>query len=194
MKILKVSELSEDFFKYKESSRIKSISEIISAVKERGDNAVIEYSKKFGDGDIENTALTDEEIEEALKKTPQDVIDSLNIAIDNIKKFAQAQFSILKNIEVNSDGIKLGHRIIPLDRIGAYVPGGNYPLPSSALMSIVPAKVAGVRNVIVCSPKIQPVTIVAAHIAGADKIYKIGGVQAIGAMAYGTKSVFKVDK
>jgi histidinol dehydrogenase len=82
---------------------------------------------------------------------------------------------------------------VPIEKVGAYVPGGRYPLPSSALMNVIPAKVAGVKEVIVCSPKIHPITIVAADIAGADKIFSIGGIQAIGAMAYGTQSVPKVN-
>jgi histidinol dehydrogenase len=88
----------------------------------------------------------------------------------------------------------LGHKIVPIESVGCYVPGGQYPLPSSALMSVIPAKVAGVKNILVFSPKIQPVTIVAANIAGADRIFKIGGVQAIAAMAFGTNQIPRVDK
>ncbi len=105
-----------------------------------------------------------------------------------------AQLSGLKEIEVNINGNILGHKIIPIESAGCYIPGGNYPLPSSAIMTIVPAKTAGVKRVIAMSPKIQPVTIAAAFLSGADEIYRIGGVQAIAAMAYGSESIEKVNK
>lgn len=192
MKIINSKELKPDFFAYKEFP--VSVSEIIDAVKIGGDIAVKEYSKKFGDGDFEKFCLTEEEINEAVSLVSDDVINAINLSIKNVKRFAEAQFQVLKDVETNIDGIKLGHKVIPLNRTGAYVPGGNYPLPSSAIMSVVPAKVAGVREVIVCSPKIQPVTVAACKLAGADKIFRIGGVQAIAAMAYGTESVPQVDK
>ena len=194
MKILKTTELPQDFFKYAEFSGINSVSEIILDVKKNGDKSVVEYSKKFGDGNLDKLLLTNDEIEEAIRQVSPDIINSLNTAITNVRRFAEAQFNILQDLETNFDGIKLGHKVIPLEIIGAYVPGGNYPLPSSAIMSVVPAKVAGVKEVIVCSPKIQPVTIAACHLAGADRIFKVGGVQAIAAMAYGTESIPKVDK
>jgi len=194
MKIIKVNELNNDFYKYKEFSGIESVLKIISDIKENGDKSIVEYSKKFGDGNLQNLALTENEIDDAIKSVPEDTIESLKYAISNVKKFAEAQFSLLKDLEVDFNGSKLGHKVIPLEIVGAYVPGGNYPLPSSAIMSTVPAKVAGVKKVIVCSPKIQPVTIAACKLAGVDKIYRIGGVQAIAAMAYGSESIPKVDK
>jgi len=192
MKIINSTELKSDFFTYKEFP--VSVTEIIEAIKTGGDKAVKEYSKKFGDGDFDRLYLSDEEIDKALSQVPQDVLDCIKTSITNVKRFAEAQFAVLKDVETNFDGIKLGHKVIPLNRIGAYVPGGNYPLPSSAVMSVVPAKVAGVKEVIVCSPKIQPVTVAACKLAGADRIFRIGGVQAIAAMAYGTESIPKVDK
>ncbi|MDD3013172.1 MAG: histidinol dehydrogenase [Candidatus Gastranaerophilales bacterium] len=192
MKIINSTELKPDFFAYKEFS--VSVSEIVNTVKIGGDKTVKEYSRKFGDGELDMLYLTEEEIDKAIKEVPQDIIDCIKASIANVKRFAEAQFIILRDIETDIDGIKLGHKVIPLNIIGAYVPGGNYPLPSSAIMSVVPAKVAGVKEVIVCSPKIQPVTIAACKLAGADKIFRIGGVQAIAAMAYGTESVPKVDK
>jgi len=104
------------------------------------------------------------------------------------------QMRQLKGFEYKNKGIVLGQKVEPIETIGAYIPGGRYPLPSSALMAIVPAKVAKVKKVIVCSPKVQPATIIAADLAGADMIFKIGGAQAIAAMAYGTKKIPKVDK
>jgi histidinol dehydrogenase len=192
MKIINSTELKSNFFSYKEFS--VSVSEIINAVKAGGDITVKEYSKKFGDGELDRLYLTEEEIDKAVKEVPQDIINCIKTSITNVRRFAETQFSILKDIETDFDGIKLGHRVIPLNIVGAYVPGGNYPLPSSAVMSVVPAKVAGVKEVIVCSPKIKPATIAACKLAGADKIFRIGGVQAIAAMAYGTESISKVDK
>lgn len=194
MKIIKVADLDKSFYEYKQFSGIDSVYEIIEAVRDNGDKSVIEYSKKFGDGDIENLLVEDFEIQRALEIVSDDIKFAIKTAVTNVKRFAEAQYAGIKNVEVDYDGVKLGHKAIPLDIVGAYVPGGNYPLPSSAVMSTVPAKVAGVKEVIVCSPKIQPVTIVACHYAGVDKIFRAGGVQSIAGMAWGTESIPKVDK
>ncbi len=194
MKTIKSSQLTKVFYSYKDFSGADSVREIIADVRENGDCAIIKYNKKFGDGDFENFLLSDEEIEKAYSQVPQETLDAIQKAAENIKNFAKAQLECLKELKTEKNGVILGHRIIPLERIGAYVPGGNYPLPSSALMSVIPAKVAGVKEVIVCSPRIKPATIAACKIAGADKIYRIGGAQAIAAMAYGTQSIAKADK
>jgi len=194
MKTIKYADLTQDFFEYKEFSGIESVSSIINDVKRNGDKAVIEYSQKFGDGLIESLELTKEEIDEAIKQVPEDVIECLKKAIENVKNFAKTQLSTITETETEISGAILGQKIVPLERVGAYVPGGNYPLPSSAIMSTVPAKIAGVKEVIVCSPRIKPVTIAACKLAGVDRIFRIGGVQAIAAMAYGTETVPKVDK
>ncbi|MEI8388531.1 MAG: histidinol dehydrogenase [bacterium] len=194
MKLIKHSELSEEFYKYQEFDGIESVSSIISDVKNRGDNAIKEHSKKFGDGDIIELEVTPEEIEKAYNETSDEIKNSLKQAIENVKNFAKAQISVIKDIETDINGVKLGHKVIPLERIGAYVPGGNYPLPSSVIMSVIPAKVAGVKEITVCSPKIKPATITACKLAGVDRIFRIGGVQAIAGMAYGTKTIPKVDK
>lgn len=194
MKITAYENLNDDFFAYQDFEGIDSVVEIIKDVKKRGDEAVIEYSRRFGDGDIQSLELTKNEIEDAIKQVSPDVIDAIKKSVKNVKAFAQRQFLSINNVEMELNGAILGHSIIPLERAGAYVPGGNYPLPSSAIMSVVPAKVAGVKEVIVCSPKIKPETVAAAHLAGADRIFRVGGVQAIAAMAYGTQSIPKVDK
>lgn len=194
MKTVKYENLDSQFFAYQDFEGIESVCSIIKDVKTRGDKAVIEYSQKFGDGDIEALELTQEEIEEALNSVSEDVIEAIKTSIANVKTFAQRQFLSINNVEIDLNGAILGHTIVPLKRTGAYVPGGNYPLPSSAIMSVVPAKVAGVEEVIVCSPKIRPETVAAAHLAGVDRIFRVGGVQAIAAMAYGTESIPKVDK
>lgn len=185
--------IPSDFFEYKELANI-DVSTIINDIKLNGDEAVRTYCKKFGDGEVENFEVTKEEIDKAFQKVPQETINSIKFAINNVKTFAQQQLNSIKEFEIKNEGITLGQKIIPIERIGAYVPGGNYPLPSSAVMSCVPAKVAGVKEVFVFSPKIKNVTIVAAVLSGADRIFKIGGIQAIAGMAFGTQTIPKVDK
>lgn len=194
MKICNLKDIDESFFSKIEFESIQSVSEIIDAVRKNGDSAIKEYAQKFGDGNLETFKLTECEIKEAIDSVDEATLKTLKYAIKNVKDFAQAQFNSVKEIQVNIAGNTLGHKIIPLDSVGCYIPGGNYPLPSSAIMTVVPAKVAGVKRVVAMSPKIQPVTIAAAHLAGADEIYRIGGVQAVAAMAYGTESIQKVNK
>lgn len=194
MKIYDYNEIPSDFFSKIEFESISSVNEIIAEVCRNGDEAVRNYAKKFGDGDISNFKLTKSEIETAFEAVDEKTIKTINYAIENVKTFAKAQISSVKEISVNVAGNTLGQKIIPLESVGCYIPGGNYPLPSTAVMTIVPAKVAGVKRVIAMSPRIKPVTIVAAHLSGADEIYKIGGVQAIAAAAYGTETIKKVNK
>lgn len=194
MKIYNFDEINSDFFAKIEFESISSVAEIISAVRSNGDEAIREYAKKFGDGDLTAFRLTEEEIKDAISKVDEKTINTIKFAIKNVKEFAQAQLNSVKELEVNINGNILGHKIVPLESVGCYIPGGNYPLPSSAIMTVVPAKVAGVKRVIAMSPKIQPVTVAAAYFAGADEIYRIGGVQAVAAMAYGTKTIQKVNK
>ena len=194
MQISNYNELDEKFFSKIEFESISSVNEIINAVRKDGDTAVKKYAKKFGDGELSAFKLTEEEIKDAINKVDEKTIETIKFAIKNVREFAKAQLSSVKELEVEVNGNILGHKIIPIDSVGCYIPGGNYPLPSSAIMTVVPAKVAGVKRVIAMSPKIQPVTVAAAHFAGADEIYRIGGVQAIAAMAYGTESIAKVNK
>lgn len=201
MQILQSHELlssnNHNFFQTTEIENLQSAQKIIEDVRLNGDKSIIEYSKTFGDGDFkyaDNFIVNDEEIDEAFSKTSKDVIDTIENCIKNVKTFAQKQFECIKELKYNTNDSVLGHRIVPLNRVLCYVPGGNYPLPSSAIMTAVPAKVAGVKEVMLTSPKIMPQTIVAAKLSGADKIYKIGGVQAISAFAYGTQSIMPVDK
>lgn len=194
MKICNYNEQEESFFSKIEFENISSVNEIINDVRKNGDDAVREYTKKFGDGDLKAFRLTPDEIENALNEVDEETIKTIKYAINNVFEFAKAQFNSIKETEVNIGENILGHKIISLESVGCYIPGGNYPLPSSAIMTIVPAKVAGVKRIVAMSPKIKPVTIAAAHLAGADEIYKIGGVQAIAAMAYGTQSIEKVNK
>lgn len=194
MKICNYKDIDESFFSKIEFESISSVQEIISAVRKDGDSAIREYAKKFGDGELQAFKLTEEEIEDAFSKVDAKTIETIKFAIQNVREFAQAQLNSVREIEVNINGNTLGQKIIPLDSVGCYIPGGNYPLPSSAIMTVVPAKVAGVKRIVAMSPKIKPVTIVAAYLSGADEIYKIGGVQAVAAMAYGTETIKKVNK
>lgn len=194
MKIYNYNEIDENFFSKIEFENISSVQDVISSVRKLGDSAIREYSKKFGDGDIENFKLTEEEINEAIKQVDEETVNTIKYAIKNVKEFATAQLQSVKEFEISVNGNRLGQKIIPIDSVGCYIPGGNYPLPSSAIMTIVPAKTAGVKRVVAMSPKIKPITITAAHLSGADEIYKIGGVQAIAGFAYGTQSIEKVNK
>lgn len=188
-----VNEISDKFYK-DEQDVSKVVCEIINDVKTNGDEAIRRYTKQFDNLDLENFEVSDEEVENALKSLDNEVLEAIKFSIKNVEDFAKAQLGSVKNTVVQIDGAILGHKIIPIEKVGCYIPGGNYPLPSTAVMTIVPAKAAGVRDIIAVSPKAQPVTIAAAKLSGATKIYKIGGVQAIAALAYGTQSIPAVDK
>lgn len=201
MKIIHSQEIlnnkNHEFYKTTTLDNLEGAKEIIEDIRQNGNNSVIKYSKKFGDGDFAlpyNFIVSEDEITQAFSVVPESIIKSLQKCIDNIREFAQKQFECIKNLDIEKNTSQLGHRIIPLNRILCYVPGGNYPLPSSAIMTCIPAKVAGVKEVILTSPKIKPQTIVAAKLSGADKIYRLGGVQAISAFAYGTETIEPVDK
>ena len=177
-----------------EKKKMKIVNKIIEDVKSKGDIAVRYYTKKFDKIDVSPFIVTKQEIKLAYKQVDKETIKALKFAKKNIEFFANLQLKQFKNFEVRKNGVILGQRVIPIEKIGVYIPGGNYPLPSTALMCIIPARLAGVKKIIACSPKIKPETIIAADIAGADKIFRIGGPQAIAAMAYGTNQIPKVDK
>lgn len=186
-----------DFYSEIELEKLADVDKIINDVKTGKNKALIEYCAKFNDGNFtsaSNFEVNEAEIEEAYKKTEKPVIEAINAAHKNVLEFSKKQFDCLKSLEISCGASVLGHKIVPLNRVLCYVPGGNYPLPSSCIMTVTPAKVAGVKEIYLTSPKIRPQTIVAAHIAGADKIYKIGGSQAVSAFAYGTETILPVDK
>lgn len=189
--------IREAFYSVIEYEALDGVSRIIEDVKNNKNKALVEYSKSFNDGNFENEKdflVSENEIEEAYNNTDKDVLEAIKKAHHSVLEFAKKQFSCIKEFETKIGDSVLGHKIIPLNRVLCYVPGGNYPLPSSCIMTVTPAKVAGVKEIYLTSPKIRPQTIVAAHIAGADKIYKLGGAQAISAFAYGTESILPVDK
>lgn len=178
----------------------KVTAEIIRNVKEQKDEALIEYSRKFDR--VELTALTLEvpqnDLDEALSSLDRDLLKVIEKAAANIRAFHEKQ---VENSWFTTDktGILLGQKITPLSRVGVYAPAGSAPLPSTVLMDVIPAKVAGVDEVILCSPpgkngKIDPLILACAKLAGADRVFMVGGAQAIAAMAYGTQSIPKVDK
>ncbi|VVB56953.1 Histidinol dehydrogenase [uncultured archaeon] len=195
MKRVEYSKLEASFFQYARLDEMPSVRAMLEDVRKNGDKAVRKYAIQF-DGLEENEPfeLTREQIRSAYAQVEPATLEALKTAARRIRSFAQKQMDSMKEFESEEEGLMLGQKIVPLGRVGCYVPGGRYPLPSTALMTAIPAKVAGVKEVIVCSPKIKAATIVAADLAGADRIFNLGGVQAVGAMAYGTASVPRVDK
>ena len=176
----------------------RTVESILADVKTRGDAAVRELSEKFDHWSPPAFKLSQAELDAILAKVPQSTIDDIKFAQAQIRNFAQHQRAALTDIEVETlPGVKLGHKNIPVDSVGCYVPGGRYPMVASAHMSIVTARTAGVRRVIACTPPNQGMphaeTIAAMVLAGADDIYVLGGVQAIAAMGVGTQSIAPVD-
>lgn len=177
-----------------------AVNDILSKVKTEGDKALFQYTKDFDKADINssNVVVTQEEIDEAYNLVDKDLLNVIRKALVNIRSFheKQKQYSWFDS---KPDGTMLGQKVTALSRVGVYVPGGKAAYPSSVLMNVIPAKVAGVEEIIMCTPpgkdgKVYPTTLVAAKEAGVDVIYKVGGAQAVGAMAYGTESIPKVDK
>ena len=185
--------ITEDFYNDGQDV-IDAVKEIIADVRQNGNSAVKKYSEKFDGIETDCRELSEDEIENAVKSLDDEVLEALKFSVRNVEEFAKAQLGSVKNTMVQADGAILGHKIIPLEKVGCYIPGGNYPLPSTAIMTIVPAVVAGVKEIIAVSPKAKPVTVAAAKLAGATKIFNIGGVQAIAALAYGTETIDAVDK
>lgn len=175
------------------------VAEIIDRVKNDKDQALFAYTKQFDKAEIsgDNILVTEEEIEEAYGLVDDSLLGVIQKSLVNIQKYHQKQ--VQNSWFTTEDGIILGQKVTPLARVGVYVPGGKAVYPSSVLMNVMPAKVAGVEEIIMCTPpdasgKVYPSTLVAAKEAGVDKIYKVGGAQAVAAMAFGTESIPKVDK
>ncbi|WP_243787738.1 histidinol dehydrogenase [Saccharopolyspora gloriosae] len=171
---------------------------IIEDVRARGDVAVREYSERFDGWSPGSFRLSPEEVERIVASVPRQVLDDIRFVQEQVRVFAGHQRESLRDVEVETlPGVRLGHRHVPIDAVGAYVPGGRYPLTASAHMTIVTAKVAGVPRVVAATPPIRgevpAATVAAMHLAGADEIHLLGGVQAVAAMAAGTESVGSVD-
>ncbi len=201
IKIYKYGQISnEEIFKRgKEASSVSDIVfNIIEDVKKKGDEALFEYALKFDKANLKSLLVTDEEIQEALTKVDKEFVEVLSLAMENIKNFHKRQ--VKESFIINEkDGVITGQKVMPIERVGLYVPGGTAAYPSTVLMDSIPAKIAGCKELVMTTPpmsdgKINPVILVAAHMAGVDKIIKSGGAGAIAALAYGTESVPKVDK
>ena len=199
--ILKYGEVSnaDIFARVEAKMNVEAIvSEIIADVVLNKDEALYKYCEKFDGAKLTSLLVSDDEIEEAVKSVDSKFIDILEKAATNIKKFHERQ--VRNSFIINDEnGIVIGQKIIPVDRAGLYVPGGTAAYPSTVLMDSIPAKIAGCKEVVMVTPpgkdgKINPVILAAAKVAGIDKIYKVGGAQAIAALAYGTESIPKFDK
>jgi len=201
IQILKFGEVpaSEVFARTEPSFNVEAIvAEIIANVRENGDAALYAYCEKFDKAKLTTLQVTKEEIDEAVASVEPKFLDILARAAENIRSFHSRQ---VRNsfVLTEENGVVLGQKIIPVDRAGLYVPGGTAAYPSTVLMDAIPAKIAGVREVVMVTPpnkegKVNPVILAAASIAGVDKIFKVGGAQAVAALAYGTESIPKVDK
>lgn len=176
----------------------ESVSKVIADIEAKGDEEVRNLSEKFDKWSPERFRLSDEEINEIVNSVPEQVVNDIKFAQEQIKNFAEHQKDSLRDIEVQTQpGVFLGHKNIPVNSVGCYIPGGRYPMVASSHMSILTAKVAGVKRVIACTPPIKgeipAATVTAMHLAGADEIYILGGIQAMGAMAIGTETIEPVD-
>lgn len=201
MKILKYGEVAnKDIFSRVEPKMdVESIvSDIIANVRKNGDKALFEYTKKFDKAELDSLLVTPEEIEEALNIVEPEFIEILKEAKENIELFHKKQ--LRSGFEIRKEnGVVMGQKITPVDRAGLYVPGGTAAYPSTVLMDSIPAKIAGCKEVVMVTPpasngKINPAILAAASVAGVDKIFKVGGAQAIAALAYSTETIPKVDK
>ncbi|ABS03974.1 histidinol dehydrogenase [Kineococcus radiotolerans] len=176
----------------------ETVRAIVADVRTRGDAAVRELSTRFDRWEPASFRLDEAQVQEIIASLPQQVVDDITTVQANVRRFAEAQRASMTDIEVETEpGVLLGHRHLPIAAVGAYIPGGRYPLTASAHMTIVTAKVAGVPRVVACTPPIRgeipAATIAAMHFAGADEIHVLGGVQAVAAMAIGTESIARVD-
>jgi len=201
IRVMKYGEVSnEEIFarNVPTASVAEAVAEILKQVKERGDEALREYTLRFDHAAPESLTVTEKEMDEALRETDPAFMAVLEKAAANIRKFHSRQ--VRPSFIINDEpGIITGQKVIPVDRAGLYVPGGTAAYPSTVLMDVIPAKIAGVSEVIITTPpgkdgKLNPAILAAAHVAGADRIVKAGGAQAIAALAFGTESVPRVDK
>ncbi len=200
IKILDYKELNGEIFA-RENSSVNvedTVAEIISNVKKNGDKALFEYCEKFDKAKLTSLAVTEEEIDEAFSLIDAEFIEVIKKAKKNITSFHEKQKrnSFIIN---ESEGVVIGQKIIPIDKVGLYVPGGTAAYPSTVLMDSIPAKIAGCKEIVMVTPpnkegKVNPVILAAAKIAGVDKIFKVGGAQAVAALAYGTESIPAVHK
>ena len=189
---------SENEIKEADAKVKKTVEDILADVAKRGDQAVRELSKKFDNYEPENFILTEQEIEKAISEVSKRDIEDIKFAQNQVRNFASKQLECIKDLEIETlPGVILGHKNIPINAVGCYVPGGKYPMVASAHMSVLTAKVAGVKNITASAPpqngKPHPAIVTAMHLGGADKILCLGGIQAVAAMAIGTETISGVD-
>lgn len=191
IKLLKRSQIDSN-------SVLETVRDIVSDVEKNQDNALRNYTNKFDGVDLKDFQVSEYDLRESLKKIDSELMSSIKKAAQNIRKFHQAQLPMDWSMDVDN-GVNAGQIVRPLEKVGCYIPGGRAAYPSSILMTVIPAKVAGVDEIICCTPPgkngtVDDVILATACLAGADKVYKVGGAQAIAAMAYGTETIEKVDK
>jgi len=202
MKIIRVTNVESFASKIipKQPQKNKQIVEsILKKVQKDGDSAIKKYEKKFSGAKLTSLHVSKNEMDDAYKKVSKLEINAIKLAKRRLEKTESTVKSILKNKNISTDGTKISKKFVPLQSIGCYIPGGLAKYPSSVIMSVIPAKIAGVKRIVVVSPpnsngKIDPLIIITADICGASEIYKVGGAQAIAALSFGTKSIPKVDK
>ena len=180
------------------NSVLETVRDIVNDVQKNQDNALRVYTKKFDGVDLNEFLVSEDDLKDSLKKIDSELMSSIEKAASNIRKFHQAQLPADWSMEVDN-GVTAGQIVRPLEKVGCYIPGGRAAYPSSILMTVIPAKVAGVDEIICCTPpgrngEVDDVILATAYLAGADKVYKVGGAQAIAAMAYGTETIEPVDK
>ena len=199
MKIIDYQQLERIFFSNNDNQAQVAAKEIVKNVRENGDEAVKYYTKKFVGIELDDFKVDKKEIVNSIKKLTISQIDAIEFAKANIQKFAKTQMNCFKDFEIEtSKGVFCSQKLVAVKNVCVYVPGGNYPLVSSVLMGVIPAIVAGVKRVIITTPtdrygKINPFILAAANICKVEEIYKIGGAQAVAAVAYGTKTIPRVD-
>ena len=197
MEVLKSGEV-KSFADTAQTDIENAVSAALDKVRQGGDAAVRELSEKFDNFSPESFRLSSEQIQACVDSLDQQTIDDIEFVQNNVRNFAQAQLETMSELEIETQpGVFLGHRHVPIKAAGAYIPGGRYPMMASAHMTVITAKVAGVERVVACTPpllgEIPVATVAAAHMAGADEIYILGGVQAIAAMAIGTETIEPVN-
>ena len=190
--------ISAEQVKTEDAQVRQTVEQILADIEARGDSAVQELAKKFDNWDQPTFRLSEEEVAAAVAGLPEQTIADIKFAQDQIRNFAQVQHDSMQEVEVETlPGVVLGHKHIPVNSVGCYVPAGKYPMVASAHMSVVTAKVAGVQRIIACAPPYQgrphPAIVTAMHLGGATEIYCLGGIQAVGAMALGTETIQSVD-
>ena len=202
MKIIRVTNVekfSAQILPKQPQKNRSTVESILKNVQKNGDSAIRKYEKQFTGAKISSLRLSQNEIKDAFSKTSKNKINAIQLAKLRLEKTESIVKSILKNKTINIDGIKISKKFTPIQSVGCYIPGGLARYPSSVIMSVIPAKIAGVKRIVIVSPpnsdgKIDPLIIVTAEICGANEIYRMGGAQAIAALSYGTKSISKVDK